>query len=67
VVGVIVNLALFFGYHTLWPQGFSGSVDIPSAFIAAGAALALLKFKCNVMQVIGVCGVVGICLQYGLK
>ena len=67
VVGVIVNLALFFGYHTLWPQGFSGSVDIPSAFIAAGAVLALLKFKRNVMQVIGVCGVVGICLQYGLK
>ncbi len=67
VVGVIVNLALFFGYHTLWPQGFGGSVDIPSAFIAAGAALALLKFKRNVMQVIGVCGVVGICLQYGLK
>ena len=67
VVGVIVNLALFFGYHTLWPQGFTGSVDIPSAFIAAGASLALLKFKRNVMQVIGVCGVVGICLQYGLK
>ena len=67
VVGVIVNLALFFGYHTLWPQGFTGSVDIPSAFIAAGASLALLKFKRKVMQVIGVCGVVGICLQYGLK
>ena len=67
VVGVIVNLALFFGYHTLWPQGFSGSVDIPSAIIAAGAAIALLKFKRNVMQVIGVCGLVGICLQYGLK
>jgi len=67
VVGVIVNLALFFGYHTLWQQGFSGSVDIPSAIIAAGAAIALLKFKRNVIQVIGVCGVVGICLQYGLK
>ncbi len=67
VVGVIVNLALFFGYHTLWPQGFSGSVDIPSAIIAAGAAIALLKFKRNVIQVIGICGVVGICLQYGLK
>ena len=60
VVGVIVNLALFFGYHTLWPQGFSGSVDIPSAIIAAGAAIALLKFKRNVMQVIGVCGLMGI-------
>jgi chromate transporter len=60
VVGVIVNLALFFGYHTLWPQGFSGSFDIPSAIIAAGATVALLKFKRNVMQVIGVCGLIGI-------
>ncbi|HSW21982.1 MAG TPA: chromate efflux transporter, partial [Burkholderiaceae bacterium] len=24
VVGVIVNLALFFAYHVLWPQGFGG-------------------------------------------
>ena len=60
VVGVIVNLALFFGYHTLWPQGFSGSLDIPSAIIAVAAAVALLKFKRNVMQVIGVCGLIGI-------
>ena len=67
VVGVIVNLALFFGYHTLWPQGFGGSFDIPSAIIALGAAIALLKFKRNVMQVIGVCGLIGIGLQYGLK
>ena len=67
VVGVIVNLALFFGYHTLWPQGFTGSLDIPSALIAVAAAVALLKFKLNVMHVIGVCGLVGICLQYGLK
>ncbi len=67
VVGVIVNLALFFGYHTLWPQGFTGSLDIPSALIAVAATVALLKFKLNVMHVIGVCGLVGICLQYGLK
>ena len=67
LVGVIVNLALFFGYHTLWPQGFTGSLDIPSALIAVAATVALLKFKLNVMHVIGVCGLVGICLQYGLK
>ena len=67
VVGVIVNLALFFGYHTLWPQGFTGSLDIPSALIAVAAAVALLKFKLNVMHVIGVCGLLGVCLQYGLK
>ena len=64
VVGVIVNLALFFGYHTLWPQGFTGSLDIPSALIAAAAAVALLKFKRNVMHVIGVCGLLGVLIKH---
>ena len=63
VVGVILNLALFFGYHTLWPQGFGAALDIPSAVIAVGAAIALFKYKRNVMQVIAVCGILGICLQ----
>jgi len=64
VVGVIVNLALFFGYHTLWPQGFTGSLDIPSALIAVAAAVALFKFKRNVMQVIGVCGLLGVLINH---
>ena len=64
VVGVIVNLALFFGYHTLWPQGFTGSLDIPSALIAAAAAVALLKFKLNVMHVIGVSGLLGVLIKH---
>ena len=67
VVGVILNLALFFGYHTLWPQGLAQSLDVSSALIAVGAAIALFKYKRNVMHVIGVCGLIGICLQYGLK
>ena len=67
VVGVILNLALFFGYHTLWPQGVAQSLDVSSALIAVGAAIALFKYKRNVMHVIGVCGLIGICLQYGLK
>ena len=67
VVGVILNLALFFGYHTLWPQGLAQSLDVSSALISVGAAIALFKYKRNVMHVIGVCGLIGICLQYGLK
>lgn len=59
VVGVILNLALFFGYHTLWPQGFDGSLDLASALIAVGAAIALFKYKRNVMHVIAVCGLLG--------
>ena len=31
VVGVILNLALFFAYHVLWPQGFGGRFDAVSA------------------------------------
>ncbi|MDK2125883.1 chromate efflux transporter [Parachitinimonas caeni] len=60
VVGVILNLALFFGYHVLWPQGFGGGFDGISALIAAGAALALFYFKRSVVQVVAVCAVAGL-------
>ncbi|WP_439537922.1 chromate efflux transporter [Methyloversatilis sp.] len=60
VVGVIVNLALFFGYHVLWPDGFDGRFDAISALIAAGAAVALFRYKRNVMHVIAGCAVVGL-------
>ena len=60
VVGVIFNLALFFGYHVLWPTGFSGHFDWPSALIALAASIALFRFKRNVIQVIAACAVVGL-------
>ena len=59
VVGVILNLALFFGYHVLWPEGFAGRFDGVSALIALAAAVALLRFKRNVIHVIGVCALTG--------
>jgi chromate transporter len=59
VVGVIVNLAIFFAYHVLWPSGFSGNFDGISAAIAVLAAVALFKFKRNVMHVIAGCAVAG--------
>ncbi len=60
VVGVIANLTLFFGYHVLWPQGFVGPFDAVSALIALGAAVALLRFKRGVMEVIAACAVLGL-------
>jgi chromate transporter len=60
VVGVIANLTLFFGYHVLWPQGFDGPFDAVSALIALGAAVALLRFKRGVMEVIAACAVLGL-------
>jgi chromate transporter len=63
VVGVIVNLALFFGYHVLLPQGFAGRLDWPAALIALGAAVALLRYKAGVMPVIGACALAGLALR----
>jgi chromate transporter len=63
VVGVILNLALFFGYHLLWPEGFDGPFDVRSALIAVGAAVALFKYKRGVMEVIGLCALVGLAVK----
>ncbi len=60
VVGVILNLAIFFGYHVLWPQGWSGRFDGLSAVIAVAAAIALFRFKQKVIHVIGACAVIGL-------
>jgi chromate transporter len=60
VVGVILNLALFFAYHILWPQGFGGRFDVVSALIAVGAAVALFRFKLDVMPLLAGCAVVGL-------
>lgn len=60
VVGVIVNLALFFAYHVFWPQGFAGAFDGVAAVIGALALLALFRFKLGVIPVIAACAVLGL-------
>lgn len=63
VVGVILNLALFFAYHVLWPQGFGGQFDWPSALIGLAAALALFRFKVGVMPLLAACAAVGLAVR----
>jgi chromate transporter len=63
VVGVILNLALFFGYHVLWPQGLQARVDWPAAVLMLGAAVALLRYRRNVIVVIAVCALLGLALR----
>ncbi len=63
VVGVIVNLAVFFAYHVLWPQGLAGRFDWPSAAIGLAAAIALFRFKAGVIPVVLVSGIVGLVLR----
>ncbi|MDQ9169455.1 chromate efflux transporter [Oxalobacteraceae bacterium R-40] len=64
VVGVILNLALFFGYHVLWPQGFAGGFDWISALIALAAAIALFRFKVNVIHVIAGSALTGLIVRF---
>jgi chromate transporter len=63
VVGAIINLALFFGYHVLWPAGFAGNFDWASSLIALGAAVALFRFKAHVIGVIAACALVGLLVR----
>jgi chromate transporter len=60
VVGVILNLAVFFAYHVLWPQGFAGAFDWISAAIGIVAAAALIGYKQHVIPVIIACGIAGL-------
>ncbi|WP_439608053.1 chromate efflux transporter [Hydrogenophaga sp.] len=67
VVGVILNLALFFAYHVLWPQGFDGDFDTGSAVIAVAAALALFRFKLGVLPLLGACAAAGLVVSLWLR
>ena len=59
VVGVILNLAVFFAYHVLWPEGLKGHFDWPSLVIGLGAFIALWRYKIGIMPVIGACALLG--------
>ncbi len=60
VVGVILNLAVFFAYHVLWPQGFEATFEWFAALIGAAAFVALFRYKVGIVPVIGVCAAVGL-------
>jgi chromate transporter len=64
VVGVILNLAVFFAYHVLWPQGLAGPFDLPSAIIGIVAFIALWRYKAGIIPVIVACGVVGLAWSF---
>ncbi len=63
VVGVIINLAVFFAFHVLWPQGLAGRFEWPSALIGLAAAVALFRFKAGVIPVVLASGLAGLLLR----
>lgn len=66
VVGVILNLALFFAYHVLWPKGFDGQFDYIAAVITLAACIALFKFNQSVLRVLGVAAILGLIVKFSL-
>ncbi len=69
VVGVVLNLALFFGWHVIWPRAteaapFSGGFEWFYALMSVAAFIALWKYKMDIMKVIGACAAIGLVYTY---
>jgi chromate transporter len=67
VVGVIVNLAVFFALHVFWPDStpatpFAGRFDVASVAIAVVATAVLVSRKLDVIPVIVASGLAGLAL-----
>jgi len=60
VVGVILNLAVFFAWHVLWPAGFRGGFEWFSALAGLAAFVALFRYKAGIIPVILACGAAGL-------
>jgi len=79
VVGVIANLALWFGLHVLFREVLSvpilglqpelpvlASLDWRAALLSAAAAIMLLRLKISMAPVLAACAVAGVLLKGGL-
>ncbi len=73
VVGVVLNLAVWFALHVLFAELIErhwlgmkidvpvlGSANIPSMILAAGALIAVFRFKVNMIAVLGACSAIGL-------
>lgn len=61
VVGVIVNLAVWFGSHTLWPE--SGTIDWAGAATTAVAFALMVKWKVEILPIVLAAAALGV-LRY---
>jgi chromate transporter len=64
VVGVVLNLAVWFGLHVFFPQGVSaGVVDWFAVAVCIVAFVALQRFKAGVITIVLASGVLGLVWQ----
>src|SRR5450830_418575 len=77
VVGVILNLAIWFGIHcifaTVYPvRGFGFALDVPvlasvqpwALALSVAAAVAIFRFKAGMIQTLAVCSLTGMLLYF---
>ena len=69
VVGVILNLAMFFAWHVLWPAAsadapFSGRFEWFGLLMSLAAFAALWHFKVGIIPVIASCAAIGLAVQF---
>ena len=60
VVGVVLNLALVFGWAVIWPHGLSGGTNWFAAALSVAAFIALYRFKADVLWVVIAGGLIGL-------
>lgn len=76
VVGVILNLALWFALHTLFARlepvsvagmrldlPVLGSVNLPALALTVAAVLAVFRFKAGMLPTLGACALAGVALR----
>ena len=69
VVGVVLNLAVFFAWHVLWPEAtqaapFAGRFEWFSLLITLVAFIALWRYKVGIIPVIGACAAAGLAWSF---
>ena len=65
VVGVILNLTVWFAWHALWPAGWRSGTALAGmdgfvAVVGVGAFVAMERFKSGLIPTIGTCAALGL-------
>ena len=64
VVGVMLNLAAFFAWHVIWPDGFAGRLEVFSLLAVVAAFVALWRYRIGIIPVIFACAATGLIYRF---
>jgi chromate transporter len=64
-VGVVLNLAVWFGLHALFPNG--GGIDWFAVVVALVAFIGMLRWHWDIIPVVLASGALGLIYQWALR